>query len=87
MYESVVRGGLWASFYLFMILEREGGDCFGAILHPIFGVAYGLLLLLLLCVMYYANRGNGMERYAPELSSVPRVAHPPVMQRWKGGGV
>ena len=83
MYESVVRGGLWASFYL-MILEREGGGCFGAIPHPILGVAYGLLLL---CGMYYANRGNGVERYAPELSSVPRVAHPPVMHRWEGGGV
>lgn len=70
MYESLVRGGLWASFYL-MILEREGGDCFGAIPHPVLGVAYGLLLLPYVLCIIYANRGNGMERYAPELSSVP----------------
>ena len=58
MYESVVRGALWASFYLMICLKREGGDCFDAIPHPILGVAYGLLLF---CGMYYANRGTGWK--------------------------
>ena len=61
IYMSMVRGGLWASLHI-MILNREGGDCFRVIPNPV--VSSWI-------IMYYANRGDGIEKYAPELSSVP----------------